>query len=127
MATIKPDWTENVNVHSSASLSSGSSATDDIDLDTLGADKVFLTIEIIFGSTPDGNVLVEVFGSADSGTNDDTEPLFSYTVEEGVSATKRKSIEIPSLPYIAITVTNNDTTDSVTYEAWQAWRNWNSA
>ena len=127
MATIKPVWSENVNLHTSAALAFGASVTDDIDLDTLGADLVAIVIEIIFGATPDGDVLIEVFGSSNSGVDDDTEPLASFSIAEAVSATKRKTIKIKDLAYIAVKVTNNDGADSVTYEAWFAWRNFQSA
>ena len=127
MATIKPVWTENVNLHSSAALAFGASVTDDIDLDTLGADAIAIVIEIVFGSTPDGNVLVEIFGSSNSGTDDDTEPITSFTIEEAASGTKRKTIVLKDLAYVAVKVTNNDSADSVTYEAWHAWRQWSSA
>lgn len=127
MTTGKPVWAENVNLHTSGAVAAGASATDDIDLDTLGADLVSVVVEIVFGATPDGDVLVEVFGSTDSGTNDDTEPLLSFTIEETADATKRKSFALGGIPYAAIKVTNNDTTDSVTYDSWYAWRQWDFA
>ena len=126
MATIKPVWTENVNLHTSSSVAAAASVTDDIDLDTLGADAVAIVIEVVFGATPDGNVLVEIFGSSNSGTDDDTEPITSFTIKETASATKRKTVVLKDLAYLAVKVTNNDSTDSVTYEAWHAWRQWSS-
>jgi len=124
MTIIKPTWTENVNLHTSASLAAAASVTDDVDLDTLGADQALITIEIVFGGSVDGNVLVEIFGSANSGTDDDTIPLTSFTIPENDSVTKRKSVIVTGVPYIAVKVTNNDSTDTVTYEAWYAWRQW---
>ena len=126
MATIKPVWTENVNLHTSASLAFGASVTDDIDLDTLGADLCAIVIEIIFGATPDGDVLVEIFGSSDSGVSDDTEPLTSFIIPFAASVTKLKTIVIKDMAYIAVKVTNNDSADSVTYDSWHAWRQWSS-
>ena len=127
MVTVKPDWTENVSLHSSSSVAAGGSATDDIDLDNLGADCVNVQIEIIFTGTVDGDVLVEVFSSPDSGTNDDTEPITSLRIPETASATKKVTIKLENLAYAAIKVTNNDSTASVTYESIYAWRNWLSA
>ena len=127
MATIKPVWTENVNLHTSAALAFGASATDDIDLDTLGADAVAIVIEILFGATPDGDVLVEIFGSSDSGVQDDTEPLTSFRIPQTASVTKRKTIVLKDVAYLAVKVTNNDSADSVTYDSWHAWRQWSSA
>jgi hypothetical protein len=118
MATFKPSWTENQNLHTSGTVAAAASATDDIDLANLGYVGVTITIEIVFGGTPDGNCLVEVFRSNDSGTNDDTEPIVSFTIEEAVSTTKRAGIKLMNEPYLAVKVTNNDSTDTVTYDSW---------
>lgn len=126
MATIKPVWTENVNLHTSGTVAAAASATDDIDLDNLGADTVAIVIEILFGGSVDGDVLVEIFASSDSGTNDDTLPLISLSIPETNSATKRKTIVIQDVAYIAVKITNNDSTDNVTYDSWFAWRQWDS-
>lgn len=120
MANFSSSWTENVNLHTSGTVAAAASATDDIDVAAGGYIGVKITIEIVFGSTPDGNCLVEVFGSADSGTNDDTIPLTSFTIEEATSTTKRAPITIMHQPYLAVKVTNNDTTDNVTYDSWYA-------
>lgn len=127
MAKITADWTEAQTLHSSSSITAGSSATDDIDLDNLGAIAVMIQIEIIFGGTPDANVLVEILGSVDSGTQDDTEVLHSFTIEDTASATKRQSIVVHDVAYLAVRVTNNDTTDSVTYDGLYAWLQRDSA
>ena len=122
MAKITADWAEAQTLHSSSSISAGSSVTDDIDLDNLGALGVAIQIEIIFGGTPDANVLVEILGSVDSGTQDDTEVIHSFTIEDTASATKRgPTITVFDFPYIAVRVTNNDSTDSVTYDGLFAW------
>lgn len=120
MATFSSSWTENVNLHTSAALAAAASATDDIDVATGGYIGVKITIEIVFGGTPDGNCLVEVFGSANSGTDDDTIPITTFTIEEATSTTKRAGVTLMNQPYLAVKVTNNDTTDNVTYEAWYA-------
>lgn len=127
MAKITADWTEAVTLHSSSSVAAGVSVTDDIDLDNLGAIAVMIQIEIIFGGTPDANVLVEILGSVDSGVQDDTEVLHSFTIEDTASATKRQSIVVHDVAYLAVRVTNNDTTDSVTYDGLYAWLQRDSA
>lgn len=126
MAIIKPVFTENVNLHSSATLSFGASATDDIDLDNLGADSVVISISIAFGGTPDDDCIVEIFASSDSGNNDDTVAVATLTIANVVSTTERRTFRIAGMPYITVKVTNNDTTDDVTYEAHFAWRQWTS-
>lgn len=127
MAIIKPKWTENVTLHGSSSVSAAASATDDVDLANLGADAISAQIEIIFGGTPDGPVLIEIFASPDSGVNDDTEPLFAFELPEATSATKRITFNLQNVAYVAVKITNNDTTDAVTYEALYAWRQWETA
>lgn len=126
MATIKPVWTENVNLHTSGTVAAAATATDDIDLDNLGADAVAIVIEIVFGATPDDDVLVEIFASSNSGGDDDTEPLASFSIADATSATKRKTIVIQDVAYIAVKITNNDSADNVTYDSWFAWRQWDS-
>lgn len=126
MPTIKPVWTENVNLHTSAGLAAAASATDDIDLDTLGADMVDISISIAFGATPDGDALVEIFASSDSGANDDTVAAQSFVIEKVTDTTVRRSVLVPARAYVAVKVTNQDSADNVTYEAHFAWRQWSS-
>lgn len=126
MATISATWTENQNLHTSGTVASGATATDDIDLDTNGYDAVLITIEIVFGASPDADCTIDIFGSANSGTDDDTEPLYSFSLEEATSTTKRISFVVKDVPYIAVALTNNDTTDNVTYDSWYAGREFTS-
>ena len=127
MATITASWTENVTLHTSGSVSAGASATDDIDLAIAGYDCVEVQVRITFGSTPDDGCDVEVFASPDSGTTDDTIPLFAFQVQEVTSTQVIKSFVVRDVPYIAVKLTNNDSTDAVTYEADYAGRKWSSA
>lgn len=127
MATITPTWTENQNLHSSGTVAAAASATDDIDLDTADFDAVLIVIEIVFGGSPDADCTIEIFGSANSGTDDDTEALYSFSLAEDTSATKRISFVVKDVPYIAVKLTNNDSTDNVTYDSWYAGRKWTSA
>lgn len=122
MAKITADWTEDVEFHASASLAAAASVTDDIDLDNLGAEETNIEISIAFGSTPDGDVLVELLASVDSGTLDGTVPVHSQTIERVTSTTVRALIPIAGYAYLAVRVTNNDTTDSVTYIGTHAWK-----
>ena len=120
MATISPTWTENISVRSAATLAAAASATHDIDLDNLGADRSDVQIDIIVGSS--SGVTVEIFGSPDSGTTDDTTPLMSYTV----SADDRRTLTLTGA-YRQIKLTNNDgsnATGNITII--HAWRQWSS-
>ena len=118
MTTTTAVWTENTNLHTSGTVAAAASATDDIDIDNLAYLMVSVTIEILFGGSPDGDVDIEVFGSNDSGTQDDTEPILSFKLSEATSTTKRRTFQIMGVPYIAVKITNNDTTDTVTYDSW---------
>lgn len=126
MATITPTWTENQGLHSSGTVAAAATATDDIDLDTTDFDAVHIVIEVVFGGTPDADCTIEVFGSANSGTDDDTEALYSFSLAEATSTTKRISFVVKDVAYIAVALTNNDSTDTVTYESWYAGRKWTS-
>lgn len=120
MATIKPVWTENVSVRSAATLAAGGTATHDIDLDNLGADRSDVQIDITIGSS--SGVTVEVFGSPDSGTTDDTTPLMSYTVD----VSDRRTLVLTG-PYRQIKLTNNDGSNATGNIAIDhAWRQWDS-
>jgi len=120
MATIKPVWTENVSVRSAATLAAGATATHDIDLDNLGADLSEVQIDIAIGSA--SSVTVEIFGSPDSGTTDDTTALLSYTVD----ANDRRTLQLGGA-YRQIKLTNDDgsnATGNITII--HAWRQWDS-
>lgn len=120
MATIKPVWTENVSVRSAATLAASGTATHDIDLNTLGADRSDVQIDIVIGSST--GVTVEIFGSPDSGTTDDTTPIVTYLTD----ANDRRTITLTG-PYRQIKLTNNDgsnATGNITIV--HAWRNWSS-
>lgn len=121
MATISPSWTEAVVLRSAATLAASGTATYDIDLDTLGADRSDIQVNITIGSS--SGVTVEIFGSPDSGTTDDTTALVSYTV----SANDIRTITVTGA-YRQIKLTNNDGSNATGNISIQhAWRQWTSA
>lgn len=127
MATFSATNTENNNLHTSGTVAAAASATDDIDLSASGMIWVSITIEVVFGGSPDGNCLIEVFHSNNSGTDDDTEPMYTFTIEEATSTTKRAPIFIQPAAYVAVKLTNNDTTDNVTYDSWYTYGKYTDA
>lgn len=127
MATITATWTEAVEFHASASLASGASATDDIDLAGAGYDAALITIEITFGGSAASDCTAELFASSNSGTEDDTIPITSFSIPEATSTTKIVSFLVKDIPYVAVKVTNNDGSNPVTYEGRYAGRKWSSA
>ena len=120
MATITPLWTENVSIRSAATLAASGTATHDVDLDNLGADRYDIQVDITIGSS--SGVTVEIFGSPDSGTTDDTTALMSYTVD----ASDRRTLVVTG-PYRQVKLTNDDGTNATGNIAIiGAWRNWDS-
>lgn len=120
MATITPTWTEGVSLRSAATIAASGTATADVDLDNLGADRADVQIDITIGSS--SGVKVEIFGSPDSGTTDDTTALLSYTV----TANDRRTITLTGA-YRQVKWTNNDGTNATgNISAAYAWRNWTS-
>lgn len=128
MATITPTWTENQTISgfNNATLAAAASTSGDIDLDTSGYDLVSIQIKTIFGGSPDGDVLIEILSSPDSGTTDDTIPVSSINVEEETSGTKIISIDVSGKAYITVKATNNDSTDTINVAALYAGRKWSS-
>ncbi len=120
MATISPSWTENVSVRSAATLAASGTATHDIDLDNLGADRSDVQIDITIGSS--SGVTVEIFGSPDDGTTDDTTALLTYTV----AANDRRTLVLTGA-YRQIKLTNDDGANATGNIAIKhAWRQWTS-
>lgn len=108
MATFTASWTEGTVYRTQTAVAaSGGTDTTDVDIATSGYFSIVAQIELDIGTTPTGSVLIEIFGSSDSGTNDDTEPLIQRTVPFTAVAIKRVSIPIRGIPYVAIRVTNN--------------------
>jgi len=121
MATISPSWTENVSLRSAATLAAAATATVDVDLDTLGADRTDITVNFTKGSS--SGITVEFFYSTDSGTTDDDVAAISYTT----IATEVRTTSI-SAAYVACKVTNDDGSNATgNIEIHHAWRQWTSA
>lgn len=121
---ISPVWTENQPVswtgrNGSNGIDAGASASFPIDLANLGADRAEVQLDIIISNAD--SVTVQVLGSADSGTTDDTTVLEAYTV----SANDRRTIILTGA-FRRIKVTNNDGASDATgvVSALFAWRNW---
>lgn len=123
MATITPNWTENVSLRSASALGIAGTDTNDIDAANLGADALMITTDIALGSSTAG-VTVEFFRSANSGTNDDDNAFMAYTV----TADERRTVAIYGEPYVAVKLTNDDgSTDTGNVSQIYAWRNWSSS
>ncbi|MFH0901386.1 MAG: hypothetical protein V2A73_12230 [Pseudomonadota bacterium] len=113
-ATFTPSWTVTQELHASSSVANAGTATDSLNLATLGYYEVDAQIQITPATTPSGDVLIEAFGSVDAGTSADTVPLTQRRLTFTTTAVQR--ISIPGLrgPYVSIRITNS-TGVSVTY------------
>ena len=116
MATGKVVWTENQSLQAAQTLSAGASDTDDIDLDTNGYDAVHVQWKGTFNASATDGCTIEVFGSADSGTTEDTAALYSRAVAVSAGNTVIVSFVIRDVPYIAVKRTNDDGTYDITNE-----------
>lgn len=131
MATISATWTENQAVtFDDASPAKGVTASEEIDIATAGYVGIFVTLSIGFQADIDGNAIIRVLGSADSGTHDDSAetPLFSQEVAYSAGNTRYISFQIMDVPYVTITVTNDTSTeDDIDIEGWYAGLKYTSA
>jgi hypothetical protein len=115
MATFTPSWTVGQTLHTSGSVASAATASDAVNLATLGYYEIDAQIEINAASAATGDILIEALGSADGGTNVDTVPLTQRRLNYA-AATGNQKVSIPGLrgPHITIRITNS-TNVSVTY------------
>ena len=69
MAVFTPTWTTGTSLRSAASIANGANLSDTINLATLNYYMVDVTIGFnISSGTPSGDLVIEVFQSADGGT-----------------------------------------------------------
>jgi hypothetical protein len=101
-------WTENQSLtFTDATPAKDASGKVNCDLAASNFVKAEIQISITWGSNGDGPALIQVFGSSDSGTTIDTEPLFELEVDETASGTKIISIPLNG-PYRQIEITNQN-------------------
>lgn len=127
MSTLSVSWTENQTLQAAQTLSASGSDTDDIDLDANGFDMVLITWKGTFHASATDGCTIEIFASPDSGSNEDTIPLYSMEVEVDAGNTVIKSLVVKDVPYIAVKRTNNDGSYDITNETMlYAGRKWSS-
>jgi hypothetical protein len=114
MASFTPSWT-NATLHTSGTVTNGSTAQDDLNLSTLGYYAVRCQIDIdIASGSPAGDVAIEVFTSSDGGSNVDTEPSQRLTLSFAATGNKKRSVLVSNTPWARVKITNS-TGVSVTY------------
>ena len=87
MATISSAWTENQNVYTGQVIGTSASRTDDIDIANLAFFDIFANLTLTFNGAATVGATVEVFGSANSGTSDSTDPVISFDIPVDAGAT----------------------------------------
>jgi hypothetical protein len=110
MGSISADWTENQSLSfDDSSPAKTVEGKADIDLAAAGYVGVVIQLSLTWGASADGPATINIYGSSNSGTTDDTEPIFSQSVEETASGTKVISIPIMYVPYIIVGIYNGNT------------------
>jgi hypothetical protein len=107
MATFTGEWT-NGTLHSSSSITNGGTATDNVDLDALGYFGIRGQIDFdIASGSPAGDVVVQVFGSCDNGTNKYTEADQTFRIPFSATGNKKQGFTVFFSPYASVKLTNN--------------------
>jgi hypothetical protein len=97
-------------------ITTGNSVTDDLNLVSAGpyyGALIQCDLDISSGS-PNGDVVIEVFGSPDGGTSDDTIALKTIRVPFTATGNKKASFTIYGIPFCSVKVANS-TAASCTY------------
>ena len=112
MATILgqlgADWTEDINLVNAQTIGTSASRTDDIDLAANDYFIVVIQLRLTFHGSATAGAVVEIFGSVDSGTTDDTIAVWAQDVAVNSGNTDNLSVRIEGYPYLAVKVTNED-------------------
>jgi len=130
MATISKSWGSDTYIEATDSTYTTLSGTteeysSDVDLETDGYEGAVVTAEVDFDATPTDDVIVSVYASLD-GSNYDTEPLFSFTIDNGTDPAQ-VSFVVTDVPHFRLGIKQTGSTDSHDVRAhYQPWR-WQSA
>jgi hypothetical protein len=106
MATISASWTEDQSLVLYGTVTAGNSSETDLDIATNGYDVVVLQWTGSWGVDMDAGMTFEVLASADSGTTNDTVPIFKVEVPKDTIAF---SVVVCRFPHIRVKRTNNAT------------------
>jgi len=102
---------------SSVTIAAGSTNNVDISVPS-GKTGVAITLKATYNSSATSGVRLDIFYSPD-GTNYDTDTDDSYTHPFAAGETKQKTYTVAAIhPYLRVSITNLDTTYSVTTDLW---------
>jgi hypothetical protein len=114
MAIIEPTWETGISIRGAAAVASGATSSDAVSLKTAARRPAKIQYKVVFGGSPDDDSLLEAFNSSDDGTSVDTVPFYSIVIPWQTSFTHIDSF-LTNNPHVTIKLTNNDTTDNVTF------------
>ncbi len=122
-------WTENLTISgfNNAALAAAAATSGDIDLAAAGDggyEILNIQIKVVFGGSPDDDVTIRIYASPDSGTTDDSEPMWTFNIPKATGGTVLKSIPVEGVAFVKVEATNDDSADAVNvaalYAGWKA-------
>ena len=130
MTTINPEWTENLTLPAFDDTSplDGVTSKTALDLDSTGPyDLVQIQIKITWHASATDYADLFLYGSPDSGTTDDTEPLAgSRRIDADPGETTYLSIIVRDIPFINIWIQNESNQEIAELSGKYAGRKWSS-
>lgn len=130
MATINPTWTENqpLTAFDDTSPADTVIAKTTLDLDNAGPyDCAIVQLKITWHASATDYADIFIYGSPDSGTTDDTEPLWQQRVAADAGNTTYISLIIKDIPFANIWVENQSNQEISEVSGKYAGRKWSSA
>jgi hypothetical protein len=108
MAVFTPTWTTGVSLRAAAAIANGANLTDTINLATSLYYMVDVTVGFdISSGTPSGDLVIEVFQSADGGTTVDTIARVTRRINFTATANKITTIRALGGAFVSLKYTNN--------------------
>jgi len=96
-------------------LAAGAEALAEIDCAELGIDSIVIQGKAVFGSSPDGTYVIEVWNSSDGGTTvDNVTALATLTFNQAGGATVIQSVKLEGYSHLTLKRKNNNSSEAVT-------------
>lgn len=108
MALFTMDYSASIALHTSQTLANGNTANASLDLKTPGYYAAAVQVEFdIPSGTPNGDVVINVYGSVDGGSNVSTEPMQRRVMSFSAIGNKKVDLLVGRVPWARVAVTNN--------------------
>jgi len=114
MATIKKNWQSEQIIINAVGVTTGT-WSDDVDLETDGAEGGHVTVDADFPASPTDNLVVEVRASLD-GTNYDDTPLYKFEISKATDP-NQVSFVVRDVAHFKLYVYRSGSTDTITVTA----------